>query len=52
LDRGRYDQAALFQMLREFGFNGNLGFQCYAIRGDSRDHLKRSIGARNKLHSK
>jgi hypothetical protein len=41
LDRGSYDQAALFQMLREFGFNENVGFQCYA----SRNNLKRSIGA-------
>jgi hypothetical protein len=52
LDRGSYDQAALFQMLHELGFKGNVGFQCYAIRGDSRDNLKRSIGAWNKLHSK
>ena len=52
LDRGDYDQKALFQMLRELGFQGNVGFQCYAIRGDSRENLKRSIGAWNKLHSK
>ena len=52
LDRGSYDQAALFQMLRELGFNGNVGFQCYAIGGDSRENLKRSIAAWNKLHSK
>ncbi len=51
LDRGSYDQAALFKLLRELGFKGNVGFQCYAIRGDSRDNLKRSIGAWNKLHS-
>ncbi len=50
LDRGSYDQAALFKLLRELGFKGNVGFQCYAIRGDSRDNLKRSIGAWNKLH--
>ncbi len=52
LDRGSYDQAALFQMLRELGFQGNVGFQCYAIRGDSRDNLKRSIGAWDKLSLK
>ena len=52
LDRGDYDQKALFQMLRELGFKGNVGFQCYAIRGDSRENLKRSIGAWNRLHSK
>ena len=52
LDRGSYDQADLCQMLRELGFNGNVGFQCYAIGGDSRENLKRSTGAWNKLHSK
>ena len=52
LDRGSYDQTALFQMLRELGFKGNVGFQCYAIRGDSRDNLKRSIGAWEKLRLK
>ena len=51
LDRGDYDQKALFQMLRDLGFKGNVGFQCYAIRGDSRENLKRSIDAWNKLHS-
>ena len=49
LDRGDYDQKALFQMLREIGFKGNVGFQCYAIRGDSRDNLERSIKAWSKL---
>jgi len=39
-------------MLRDLGFEGNVGFQCYAIRGDSRDNLKRSIGAWNQLHSR
>ena len=52
LDRGSYDQAALCQMLRELGFNGNVGFQCYAIRGDSREKLKRSIMAWKKLRLK
>ena len=51
LDRGDFDQKALFQILDEIGFSGNVGFQCYAIRGDSRENLKRSIDAWNKLHS-
>ena len=50
LDRGDYDQKALFRMLRELGFQGNVGFQYYAIRGDSRENMKRSIDAWNKLH--
>ena len=44
-------EKALFKMLRELGFQGNVGFQCYAIRGDSRENLKSSIEAWNKLHS-
>jgi sugar phosphate isomerase/epimerase len=52
LDRGDYDQKALFQMLRELGFKGNVGFQCYAIRGDARDNLQRSIMAWKKLRLK
>jgi len=52
LDRGDYDQEALFQMLRELDFKGNVGFQCYAIRGDSRDNLMRSIMAWEKLRLK
>ena len=51
LDRGDYDQKALFRMLRELGFQGNVGFQCYAIRGDSPENLKRSIDVWNKPHS-
>ncbi len=52
LDRGDYDQEVLFQMLRELDFKGNVGFQCYAIRGDSRDNLMRSIMAWEKLRLK
>ena len=49
LDRGDFDQKALFQILDEIGFSGNVGFQCYAIRGDSRENLKRSMDAWKKL---
>ena len=51
LDRGTFDQNNLFQILREIGFSGNVGFQCYAIRGDSRENLKRSIEAWNKIQT-
>jgi hypothetical protein len=36
-------------MLDQIDFQGNIGFQCYAIRGDSRQNLKRSIDAWKKL---
>ena len=51
LDRGTFDQNNLFRILREIGFSGNVGFQCYAIRGDSRENLKRSIEAWNKIQT-
>ena len=49
LDRGDFDQKGLFQILNEIGFSGNVGFQCYAIRGNSRENLKRSMDAWKKL---
>jgi sugar phosphate isomerase/epimerase len=49
LDRGDFDQKTLFQILNEIGFSGNVGFQCYAIRGNSRENLKRSMDAWKKL---
>ena len=45
LDQGDFDHRPLLQMLDQIGFQGNIGFQCYAIRGDSRQNLKRSIDA-------
>ena len=49
LDRGDFEQKALFQILDEIRFSGNVGFQCYAIRGNSRENLKRSMDAWKKL---
>ena len=49
IDRGNFDQKTLFQILAEIGFSGNVGFQCYAIRGNSRENLKRSMDAWKKL---
>ena len=36
----------------DHGFNGNVWFQYYAIGGDSRENLKRSIMAWEKLRLK
>ena len=49
VDRGNYDQAALRAQLRAVGFLGPVGFQCYAISGDSKTNLQRSIYAWKKL---
>ncbi len=45
LDRGSFDQASLLRMLREIGFSGEVGLQCYAVKGDAKDNLRRSIEA-------
>ena len=45
LDKGSFDQVAFFKMLREIGFSGDVGLQCYAIKGDPKENLERSIVA-------
>ena len=49
LDRGDFDQSKLMNILKGVGFNGPVGLQCYAIKGDSRENLKRSIHAWNAI---
>jgi len=49
LDKGSFDQKALFKMLDELGFKGKVGLQCYAIKGDSKTNLTRSFAAWKKL---
>ncbi|NRB44153.1 MAG: hypothetical protein HRU47_05015, partial [Verrucomicrobiales bacterium] len=49
LDRGNFDQSKLMNLLKGVGFNGPVGLQCYAIKGDSRENLERSINAWNKI---
>ena len=51
LDRGSFSQAKVTELLREVGFDGAIGLQCYAIRGNARDNLKRSMAAWRTLHS-
>ena len=42
LDEGNFDQTSLLKTLREIGFQGPIGLQCYNIKIDSRKHLARS----------
>jgi len=49
LDSGSFDIHALLKILKGLGYTGPVGLQCYGLRGDARDHLKRSIGAWRKL---
>jgi len=45
LDKGSFDQVAFLKTLREIGFSGDVGLQCYAVSGDPKENLKRSIEA-------
>lgn len=49
LDKGSFDLAGLLQTLKEVGYQGPIGLQCYGIGGDAREHLARSITAWRKL---
>jgi len=43
LDKGSFDMATFLTTLKELGYKGPVGLQCYGIGGDAREHLARSI---------
>ena len=45
LNKGSFDQVALLRMLRGLGFSGDVGLQCYGVRGDPKKNLGDSIEA-------
>jgi sugar phosphate isomerase/epimerase len=45
LDEGSFDQAALLRHLREIGYEGDVGMQCYSIKTAARENLRRSLAA-------
>jgi sugar phosphate isomerase/epimerase len=49
LDKGSFDVGALLKTLKELGYKGPIGLQCYGIGGDVREHLARSMTAWQKL---
>ena len=49
-DKGSFDVAGLLKTLKELGYKGPFGLQCYGIGGDARQHLARSIVAWRKLN--
>jgi sugar phosphate isomerase/epimerase len=49
LDSGSFDLSAFLNMVKESGYTGPIGLQCYGIPGDAREHLARSIFAWRKL---
>ncbi len=51
LDQGSFDVGALLRTLKDLGYQGPIGLQCYGIGGDVREHLARSLSAWRKLSS-
>ena len=49
LDQGTYDVGAVLKKLRAVGFTGPIGLQCYNIKGDPRENLRRSMDAWRKV---
>jgi len=45
LGSGSYDMAGFLKLLKEAGYNGPVGLQCFGIGGDARDHLSKSMDA-------
>lgn len=45
LGSGSYDMADFLKILKEAGYKGPVGLQCYGIGGDARDHLSKSMDA-------
>ena len=43
LDEGQYDVGRLIRLLKDLGYQGPVGLQCFGIGGDAQDHLERSI---------
>lgn len=50
LGQGTFDVGSLLKTLREIGYRGPIGLQCYGIGGDTRDHLARSMEAWKRLN--
>ncbi len=49
LDRGSFDIYGFLKTLRDLGYTGPIGLQCYGIPGDAREHLARSADAWRRL---
>jgi sugar phosphate isomerase/epimerase len=52
LDAGSWDTGAFLKLLKDLGYPGPIGLQCYGIGGDARDHLARSMAAWQKLNGR
>jgi len=45
LDQGSFDVGKLLKDLKDLGYKGLIGLQCFGIGGDVREHLARSLAA-------
>jgi sugar phosphate isomerase/epimerase len=52
LDRGSFDVYVFVKTLRDLGYTGPIGLQCYAVPGDKYENLKRSVEAWRKLRER
>ena len=50
LGRGSYDVAGLVNTLKALGYTGPIGFQGYAIKGDSREILRQTMDGWRRIH--
>jgi sugar phosphate isomerase/epimerase len=51
LDKGNFDNRGFLSFLDEIGYRGPIGLMCYAIPGDPRDHLTRSMNTWRHWHT-
>ncbi len=51
LGRGSFDMGAFLKTLRQLGYTGPIGLQCYGIQGDVRDTLAESMKAWGKYQA-
>ncbi len=49
LGRGTYNVGGVLRHLRQLGYRGPVGLQCYGLQGRARDHLVPSMNAWNNL---
>jgi len=52
LDRGAFDVGTVLAGLNRIGYTGPVGLQCYAVKGDKRENLTRSMAAWRKLKAR
>ena len=52
LDRGSFDVGRVLKTLKQVNYTGPIGLQCYAIPGDCRENLTRSMAAWRSLNAR